>query len=150
MVTRGRLPGRGPEAGQAVVLALLAVLLLTAALALAAGTLVSRMQRIQRAADRTDLLALADAAVAETLANLAAWPVSGGVEPKSLGGGTIRSTVRRGGGKSFTITAEATVRRGNLTVEVKGRLTDHGPEVDSWRRVAAGESGAGGSFQDSP
>lgn len=141
---------RGPEAGQALVLALVAVLLLTAALALAAGALVSRMQRVQRDADRTDLLALTDAAVAETLANLAAWPVSAGVEPRSFGGGTIRSSVRRGGAKSFTITAGASVRRGRLEVEVRGRLTEHGPVVDSWRRLPPAGEDAGGSFQDSP
>jgi len=140
-------PRRDPESGQALVLALVATLLLTAALALAAGTLVSRMQRAQRTADRTDLLALTDAAVAETLANLAAWPSSAGVEPRSLGEGTLRSRVERGGGKSFTIIAEATVRRGRMAVGVKGRLTEHGPAVDSWRRLPPAVEETGGGFQ---
>jgi Flp pilus assembly protein TadG len=138
-VVRGRRPD--PETGQVLVVALVAVLLLAAAFALVSGTLVSRMQRAQRAADETDLLALTDAAVAETLANLAAWPVSAGVERRSFGGGTIESTVQRGGGKSFTIVAEATVRRGRLSVEVRGRLTELGPVVDSWRRLPPARRG---------
>ncbi|HLE82732.1 MAG TPA: hypothetical protein VJG13_00210, partial [Thermoanaerobaculia bacterium] len=113
---------------------------------LVAGTLVSRMQRAQRASDETALLALTDAAVAETLADLAAWPVSPGVARRSFGGGTIASTVRRGGGESFTIVADATYRRGRLSVEVKGRLTELGPQVDAWRRLPPVPEDTGGSF----
>lgn len=138
---------RDAESGQALIVALIAVLLLGAGLALVASTLVSRMRRAQEASDRTALLALTDAAVAETLANLAAWPVSPGVASRELGGGTIASTVRRGGGGGFTIVAEATYRRGRLSVEVKGRLTELGPQVDSWRRLPPGDEPGGGSFQ---
>lgn len=138
------------ESGQALVLALVAVLLLSAALALAAGTLVARMKRSQREAVRIELLALADAAVAETLADLAAWPVSAGVAPRRFGGGTIESTVQRGGAQSFTIVARASVGRQDLSVEVLGRMTELGPRVDAWRRLPPAASGPGGSFQGLP
>jgi len=140
----------GSESGQALVVALVAVLLLGAALALVAGTLVSRMQRAQRAADDTTLLALTDAAVAETLADLAAWPVSPGVSTRDFGGGTIGSTVRHGGGKSFTIVAEATYRRRRLEGEGKGRMTDLGPQVDGWRRLPPAQETGGGFQPGSP
>lgn len=71
----------------------------------------------------------------------------GGIEPRSFGDGTIQSRVERGGGKSFTIVAEATMRRGSLAVEVKGRLTEHGPVVDAWRRLPPAGDATGGGFQ---
>lgn len=149
MVTRDAVRSRrGAESGQALVLALVAILLFTAAVALVAGILVSRMKRAQHEADQTDLLALTDAAVAETLANLAARPASAGVPPRSFGGGTIESTVQLGGGKSFTIVAEATIRRGRLSVEVEGRLTELGPVVESWRRLPPASEDSGRGFTD--
>lgn len=138
---------RKGESGQALLIALVVLLLLGAVLALVATLLVSRMERVQERTRDTALLALADAAVAESLANLAARPVSPGVERRPFGGGTIESRVTRGGGDRFTVVARATFRGGTLLVEAKGRLTELGPVVDSWRRVPASEARAGGSFR---
>lgn len=140
---------RRADSGQGLVVALVALLLLGAVFALVAGMLVSRMQRAQDDARETVLLALADAAVAESLANLAAHPGSAGVERRPFGGGTIESTVTRTGREGFRLTAVATYRGEGLTVEAVGRLTELGPVVDGWRRVPASEAeeGGGGSFQ---
>lgn len=136
---------RPSERGQALVLALLAVLVLGAALALVAGSLVSRMQRLRVESRETALLALADAAVAETLANLAGRPSAGGLAEKPFGGGTVESTVAHGAAGAFTLVAHASFRGAEMGVEVRGRITDEGPRVTAWRRLpASGESGGGG------
>jgi hypothetical protein len=135
------------ESGQALLVALVVMLLLGAVLSVVAALLVSRMERVQERTRDTALLALADAAVAESLANLSALPTSAGVDPRPFGGGTIESRVTRGGGESFTLVARATYRGRTLVVEARGRLTELGPDVDSWRRVPAGERERGGGFR---
>lgn len=144
------MKARQAESGQALLVALVVLLLLGAVLAVVAALLVSRMERVQERTRDTALLALSDAAVAESLASLAAWPASPGVDPRPFGGGTIESRVTRGAGDSFTLVARATYRGGALTVEAKGRLTELGPVVDSWRRVPAAEAGGGGSLDPLP
>ncbi len=149
MVTAGRAVGtdRPGERGQALVLALLAVLVLGAALALVAGSLVSRMQSLRVETRETALLALADAAVAETLANLAGRPSAGGLDAKPFGGGTIESTVSLGAAGGFTLVARASYRGAAMEVEVRGRITDEGPRVTAWRRLPARSESGGGGFQ---
>lgn len=138
---------RRGESGQALVLALAAVLVLGAALALVAGSLVSRMQRLRVETRDTALLALADAAVAETLANLAGRPSAGGLDPHAFGGGSIESEVSHGAGGAFRVVASASYRGGALRVEVRGLSTDEGPRVTSWRRLPARPDAGGGGFQ---
>ena len=146
------MPGRRPrgvagESGQALLLALIALILIGAALALVAGLLVGRMNRVQERTHATALLAISDAAVAETLANLAAWPSSPGVDRRPFGGGTLESRVTHGAGGSFTILAAATYRGRSIRVEARGRSTDLGPVVDAWRRLPPGGADRGGSFR---
>jgi hypothetical protein len=133
MVSRG-------ERGQALVGALVAVVLLGAAFAVLAGFLISHMNRVRDEVRRTELTALADAAMAETLAHLAASPVYPGVVERDLDGGTIRSEVGHGAGGSFTIRVRATYRGAAMDVEARGRTTSTGPRITSWRRVPAGEA----------
>ncbi|MGD2116157.1 MAG: hypothetical protein PVG07_13975 [Acidobacteriota bacterium] len=125
------------ERGQALVGALVAVVLVGAAFAVLAGLLIARMHRVRDEVRRTELTALADAAMAETLANLAASPVYPGVAERELDGGTIRSEVRHGAGGSFTIRVRAAYRGGVLAAEARGRQTPTGPRVTSWRRIPA-------------
>jgi len=136
---------RRSERGSAVLLSLLVLVLLGAAFALLAGLLIHRMHRVQRDLRHTALTALSDAALAETLANLATSPVYPGVVEHELGNGTIRSTVRRGAGGSFTIEARADLRGSAMAVEAAGTMTATGPRVTSWRRVPVAEGGAAGS-----
>lgn len=141
---RGNRPG---ERGQALVLALLAVLVLGAALALVAGSLVARMQGVRVETRETALLALTDAAVAETLAGLAGRPYGGGLAEKPFGGGTIESTVAHGAAGAFTLVARAAYRGAAMEVEVRGRITDEGPRVTAWRRLPTPEASRGGGFE---
>ena len=139
---------RPGERGQALVLALLAVLVLGAALALVAGSLVSRMQRLRVESRETALLALADAAVAETLANLAGRPSAGGLAEKPFGGGTVESTVAHGAAGAFTLVARASYRGATIEVEVVGRIADEGPRVTGWRRLPTPPPASrGGGFE---
>lgn len=147
---RSGAAGESREAGQALVVVLTVVLLLGVALALVAALLISRMQRAQDETRRVTLNALADAAMAETLANLAAYPRYGGVPERPFGGGTIESSVASGSG-GFVIHAEARFEGAELAVEARGRLGDLGPLVTAWRRLPPSEPDAGGgSFEPVP
>ena len=137
-----------------MLMALLVLVLLGAAFALLAGLLIHRMHRVQRDLRHTDLTALSDAAMAETLANLATSPVYPGVTEHDLGAGTIRSTVRHGAGGAFTIEARASLHGRTVAVEAQGKMTPTGPRVTSWRRVPLAEAEAGapgrGGIEPSP
>lgn len=138
---------RGSERGQALLAALVAVALLGAAFALLAGLLISRTNRVRDEVRRTELTALLDAAMAESLANLATSPVYPGVDEHPLGNGTIVTEVRHGTGGEFVIRAEARLRGAAVAAEARGRMTDTGPRVTSWRRQPAeadDEPGQGG------
>jgi hypothetical protein len=126
---------RRRERGQVLVGALVAVVLLGAAFAVLAGLLIARMNRVRDEVRRTELTSLVDAAMAETLAHLAASPVYPGLIERDFGGGTIRSDVRHGAGDSFTIRVRVTYRGRSAAAEARGRTTPTGPRVASWRRV---------------
>jgi hypothetical protein len=65
---------RAGEGGQILILSLLVVVLLTTALLLIAAALEARMKAVRREAAAVRLTALADAALAETLARLSPPP----------------------------------------------------------------------------
>jgi len=135
---------RRAERGQALLTALVAVVLLGAAFALLASLLVARMNRVRDEVRRTELTALLDGAMAETLANLATSSVYPGVQEHPLGGGAIRTEVRHGAGGQFVIRAEARLHGARLAVEARGHTTDTGPRVTSWQRVVPEVEGVEG------
>ena len=139
---------RRAEAGQALVLALTVVLLLAAAFGLVAGFLVSRMNAARDDSRRTVLLALSDAAVAESVAHLAASPVYPGLEERAFGGGTIASRVSRPAADLAVVRARASFEGRTLVVDVEVRLSDDLPPTTvGWRRVPPAEAEShGGSF----
>lgn len=132
---------RAHERGQALLGALVAIVLLGAAFALLAGFLIARMHRVQDEVRRTDLTALTDAAMAETLAHMAVSPAYPGLPERRLGGGTIRSEVRHRGKDRFRITVWASHRGRTAAAEAEGRNTPSGPRITSWRRIPAGGEG---------
>lgn len=141
---------RRRESGHTLVIALVAVLVLGAALALVAGSLVSRMQRLRVETRATSLLALSDAAVARTLAEIAARPFAGGFDERPFGGGTIASEVGHGADRRFVIVARSTFQGTEMAVEVRGVTTDLGPRVTAWRRLPAERDDGGGGFTPPP
>jgi hypothetical protein len=141
-----RQAGRG-DSGHTLIVALMAVLVLGAALALVAGSLVSRMQRLRGETRTTSLLALSDAAVARSLAEMAARPSAGGFEEMPFGGGTIESEVRHGAAGSFVIVAASRFQGTEMRVEARGVTTDLGPRVTGWRRLPVKRESGGGGFR---
>ncbi len=141
----GRAAGARRESGQALVVALTVVLLLATAFGLVAGFLVSRMDRAREDTGRTVLLALSDAAVAESVANLAVSPYYPGVEEREFGGGTIASRVSRPAADLALVRAEASYEGQRLVVEVRVKLfEDAPPTTTGWRRVPSAEQATGG------
>lgn len=137
--------GRRGESGHVLAVVLLATLLLGAGLAIVAARATADRRALAADEERVVLGALADAAVAETLAALAARLRAPGVAPRPFGGGTHESTVTHHRGRRFTITAVARYRGRALAVEVEGRMARHGPVTDGWRRVPVPDPRADGA-----
>ncbi len=137
-MSRGPRPCR--QSGFALPGALLALLLLSVALALVGASLQLRMGLVQREARTVTLVALSDAAIAETLANLTYDSDYGGVRNRDLGGGRIASEVRRFSAVSFRVTATATfARRERIVVADIVRPVGQTARVIDWRVVREGE-----------
>lgn len=136
---QSRPPSQSQESGQILLFSLLVVLLLSIAMGLVASLAAERQKALGREAEDIRLTALADAALAETLADLAGSSGSGGIEERDFGGGTIESEVRAGSGTMLEIVARATWRKRTravvATVEVGGPL----PKVVAWRVLRPSE-----------
>lgn len=128
---------RRSEQGQILVLTLLVVVLLTAALLIIAATLQSRLKLVRRETDVIRLTALADAALAETLAHLAVSPAYSGVPQRELGDGVITSRVEAAGANRRTVHARAEYRGRRRDVQALVQITALGPVVLDWRVVAS-------------
>ena len=132
MIRRPAREAPGGEAGSAVALALILLLVLSLAFAVLSAGVVARMQEEQREARSVRLSAACDAALARTLAELAASPDSLGFPPEPFAGGTIESEVR-----SFAerLLVRARARQGNRTREIEAEVqfSSGRPWVARWR-----------------
>lgn len=135
MVTaRGRCRRyRRSESGHALVFALMALLMVSVAGALLAGSLLLHLRTARHEVESVRLAALADAAVAASLAELAASPASRGVTERDFGGGTIASEIERPGAGRRVVDARAVYRGRTRRVRAEVRLTAAGPRVIAWR-----------------
>ncbi len=125
----------------ALVVALVVVLLVGGALALAASSLNLRMRTVREEARTVRLTALTDAAVATTLAELAAsWSYSG-LTTTAYGEGTIASEVRSLDTDRCTVEARASYGGRRRTVQVTVTRTPHGLEIRDWKRLPEGGGG---------
>jgi hypothetical protein len=132
MVTaRGRR--RRSESGHAMIFALMALLMVSVASALLAGSLLLHLRTARDEADDIRLAALADAAVAASLAELAASPSAGGLSERDLGGGRIASEIDRPEPERAVIVARAVYRGRTRRVQAEVRFTAAGPRVIAWR-----------------
>jgi hypothetical protein len=129
----------GDETGLALVTALMVVLLVGGALALLAAALDLRMRAVRQEARTVRVTALADAAVAATVAELArSWSYPGLAEER-YGGGTIASEVRWLDGRTSEVVARATWGGVERVVRVIVTRTPSGLRVSGWRRLAGDE-----------
>jgi len=122
------------ESGFALLVALFAVFMVGVALSLLALSLALRLRMAHEEARGTVLTALCDAAVAETLAGIAAGQVDG-VGQHSFGGGTIGSEVQTVGAQHYRITATAHVGGKARTVLADVVRDVQGTRVVHWQRV---------------
>lgn len=138
------MPDRGAESGQALILALLALALLTGVLALLSMLLASRMGQVRDEGRRVVLTALADGALAETLARLASTPTYPGLGEQRMGEGIVESHVGRLGPTTLVIEVEAFYRGAYLEVEARAVEQERAPpRVVSWRVTGSGRGGPG-------
>jgi len=125
-----------------LLLALLVVVLLIGVLALAVAFAQERQQAVQRETAQIHLVALSDAALAETLAHLARSRGAGGVPRRDFDGGQMESQVETTGPSTRLIRVRSEYRGREREVEAAVRLTARGPIVTGWRVVSA-HSGTG-------
>lgn len=133
--------GRDGERGFAVVISLVALLLVSVALALLATSMRLEMEEATRSASRMRLTALSDSALALTLARLAASDgVYGGLREEAFGDGFMTSRIQRLSGGRMRIVLTVRYRGRRRSTEAFVRLTDGTLRVLRWRRLP----GAGG------
>lgn len=144
MVTpRGRR--RRSESGHALIFALMALLMVSVAGALLAGSLLLHLRAARHEADDLRLTALADAVVAVSLAELAASPFSRGVTEREFGGGSIASEIDRPEPGRAVVVARAVYRGRTRRVHAEVRLTAAGPRLVAWRPLPPGTGRSGRS-----
>jgi hypothetical protein len=127
--------GEGGEEGYALLLALFVLFILAFALALLGESLAWRMRLVRQEAQTVALVALADAALAETLSNLAAAPAFPGVPEHPFGGGTVASSVQPLGPRRYRVVATATYATRKRAVEALVTRDASGTQVTAWRRL---------------
>jgi Tfp pilus assembly protein PilX len=129
-------PARRGEAGFGLLMALMVLFLLSIALALLAGSLQLRMRLVREDAETVILTALADAAVAEAVANLAQNPGYAGAPAHDFGHGKIATQISALAPGLFDVVATATYAGRTRTVEAEVFRAPGGvARVRRWRRL---------------
>ena len=118
-----------PQQGHGLILALVVVVVMMTALGLLASSMRMGMREVQREVRTVSLIALTDAAMAETLAYLAGDDRFRGVQEHSFGEGLISSEVRPLGLKKVEILARASYGGHHRAMRAEVQLTLSGPLV---------------------
>lgn len=126
---------REGESGYALLTALLVIFLLSIALALLAASLQIRMRLVREDGVSVTLSALSDAAVAETLANLAQSGSYTGSPEHDFGGGRIGSAVVLLSPGVYDVVATAKYARRRRLVEAVVFRAPGIVQVQGWRRL---------------
>lgn len=123
----------GRQDGQILIYALVAILLLSMAMALVAGALNARMELLRWEERAVHLTALLDAGVADAAAGLAEKASYAGTPGKPFGGGSYAVEVR-GGGLERDVVVRARYGRGRRAVRVHVTLRPYAPPlISAWR-----------------
>lgn len=125
--------GKSGEAGFALLTALLVIFLVSLCLTLISVSLLLRMRAVRRESQGVLLTALADAALAESVANLAVDANFAGVPEHPLGKGKITSHISKLSATQFRIVATAKLGTRTRTVEAFVQRTPISTEVRQWR-----------------
>ena len=128
------------EGGHALLMAILVVLLVATSMTLVSKSLLLEVNQSRTRAAQLDLVALADAALAESLARLALQPGFSGIPRRPEGRGEVEAQVTTEGtigptGRRVRIRIQSTVSGRTYKVDVRARLQDdQQPQVLEWRR----------------
>jgi hypothetical protein len=125
----------GGQNGYALLVALVVLLLVSIALALLAAGLQIRMRLVRQEAQILRLMALNDAALAETLASLNYDPAFDGLPDQPFGGGRISSAVRPLGTNRWEVLAVALYAGKERAVDAEVVRTPLGVAVVRWERA---------------
>ena len=126
------------QSGHALLLALIVIVLVGVAGAVLTTTLGLHLHAARDETQRIQLVAMSDAAVAESLAELAGSPGFGGVSKRDFGAGQIESTIQKIDASRRRIIATATLTNGRqLRVATDVRFLNTGIIVTSWQRLPA-------------
>ena len=128
-------PLRRRESGYALLTALLVIFLLSIALALLAASLQLRMRLVREDGVSVILSALSDAALAETLANLAQSGAYTGTAEHDFGGGRIGSAVVLLSPGVYDVVATAKYAQRRRRVEALVFRAPGYAQVQRWRRL---------------
>ena len=125
------------DAGFSVLLAIVAMVLTGVAMMMVLDAVNHDIGQLRLEERSTQLVALTDAALAETLAGLATDPAFAGVGRRALGDGQIASSVTAGPDGALVVRARAWFGgwRGELHADV--RLGSGVPRVVRWSRSSA-------------
>ena len=118
-----------PQQGHGLLLALVVLVLMMTALGLLASSMRMSMWEVQRELRTVSLVALTDAAMAETLAYLAVDDGFVGVQERPFGNGLISSEVLPLGSDKVEILARATYGGRRRAMRAEVQLTPSGPRV---------------------
>jgi len=125
---------RSAERGSSLIVAILACALIGAAMGILSQDLTDRQRLFRHEARVIGLTHLGDAALAATLAELAADPSFQGLTTRSVDDGVVASRVTAISPTSLTVSVRAELDGwlGHLEAEVE--ISEVGPEVRRWRR----------------
>ncbi len=129
----GPSTSRETQAGSALMLALVAATIVAMAVLLTAGFLQTRTDAFGHQARGVELTALADAALAEALANLAKNKSFKGAARHPFGSGEIGSSVSPAGKDMVQIRAVGAYEQGRISIVADVKLNPSGPRVIRWR-----------------
>lgn len=134
--------GRDPrQTGQALLLSLLVLFLVSVALSIVAGALAVREKAVQEEVRDVELRALTDAALARTLAELKRKRSYPGLPDQEFGPGRISSKVKALSGLRVRVVAIATYGERQKAIEAQVRLDlNRPPRVMTWQRAAVPDS----------
>ena len=123
------------DAGFALLLGIAAIALVSTAVLVVGEQLLCKARDFRLEERQITLIALSDAALAETLAHLSADPSFDGVTERPLEPGTISSRVRTSSPGSATVVARGSFGQWQATLEAEVALGAGRPRVLSWTRT---------------
>lgn len=124
------------QTGHALLVAMIILLLVASAVTMVAAHFGFRARLMSQEARRIHLIALTDAAIAESLANLNQSGSYAGVPEREFGGGTIGSEITSLPDSRRQILATAQYRGWRRLAQVRVEIQTAGPVVETWSSLS--------------